>query len=93
MIATSPPSLVEDVSDEEFEVEKARQLGQNEIAKNGAVNSLSRSSSRNAAQGKDTPPTATCADSKNVHLSEDPIEDFSGERTLSSLRQMPGRDL
>ena len=86
--------MVEDISDEEFEVEKAQQLGRNDIAKNGAVNhSLLRNSSSHAAQGKNAPPTAICADSQKMHLSEDPIEDFSGERTLSSPRQMPGQDL
>ena len=87
-------NVVEDISDEEFEVEKAQQLGRNDIAKNGAVNhSLLRNSSSHAAQGKNAPPTAICADSQKMHLSEDPIEDFSGERTLSSPRQMPGQDL
>ena len=87
-------NVVEDISDEEFEVEKAQQLGRDDIAKNGAVShSLLRNSSSHAAQGKNSPPTAICADSQKMHLSEDPIEDFSGERTLSSPRQMPGQDL
>ena len=87
-------NIVEDISDEEFEVKKAEQWCQNEIAKNGAANhNQSRGSSRNAARDKDTLPTAASAASQKMHLSEDPIEDFSGERTSVSLRQLPGQDL
>ena len=86
-------NIVEDISDEEFEAKKSEQRCQNEIAVNGAANnSQSRSSSRNAARDKEALPAAAGAASPKMNLSEDPIEDFSGERTSVSLSQFPNKN-